>query len=323
MIDSMRTIIASIIVVFSLVASPALAQFGTNSFTSPQKEIELKPSYPQPGEEVTATLNDYSGGAYGSSITWLFNGKEVNDATNQRQVILTTDINGKTQTITVVLNKPDGTKEVLEKVIKPKYLDIILEPQTRVPDFYDGRSLPSIGSQVNATAIIDGQLGSSNLLYLWRLDQTVLQGGPLRGGNRVSFTTPRGNQVILSLHVTELNGAVVASRSIMLPIVRPEIKFYEISTLFGIKKRAASSLSLIGNSATIKAEPYYLDSRVYNFPDIKEWYINKDIVDDVGNNPYEVTIQRLGDTGVSNLRFHVRDTKQVLQGADATMKINF
>lgn len=319
----MRAVYASIIVILSLVASPVLAQFDAGSI-APQLEIELKPPYPKPGEEVVATLNDYSGGAYGASITWVFNGRTVTEATNQRQVTFVAGKSGVTESISVVLSKPNGTSETLRKEIVPTYLDIIVEPQTRVPDFYQGRALPSVGSVVNATVLIDGALGASNLMYTWRVDREVVNGGPLRGGSQVTFVAPRGSGGVLSLQVNRLDGTTVANRAVLLPTVSPEIHFYEVSTLFGQShKTVADSFALIGNSATIKAEPYYLDTRVYNNPTISEWQVGGQDAGQVNGSPYEVTVQRVGLTGASNLRFHVRDTKQVLQGADASMQINF
>ena len=214
---------------------------------------------------------------------------------------------------------------IVRATIKPVYLDVIFEPQTRVPDFYQGRSLPSIGSLVNATALLNvGSTNNSQFVYTWQINRQVIEGGPIRERNQVSFEMPMGNSAILSLRVTDLNGNVLANRAILLPSVEPRISFYEVSPLFGINQKPFdTNLPLIGNSVTVQAEPYYLDSRVYNDPDIKEWKINNTPSNYTGGNPYQVTLQRAGESGVSRLNFHVRDTTQVLQGAEANIQINF
>ena len=74
---------------------------------------------------------------------------------------------------------------------------------------------------------------------------------------------------------------------------------------------------------SLKAEPFNLDSRVYNNPDVSEWELNGQTTSNGGGNPYEVTIQRTGETGSANLNFHVRDTPQILQGAESNIRINF
>lgn len=321
----MRILIIACFTTLSFVASPAWAQFNANSFTNPDLSIVIEPAFPRPGETVTATLNDYRGGVFGSSIDWYLDGTSIPDAANQRHTTLTAGAAGKTQTIEIVLTKPEGGKTVLNTSLKPVYLDIVVEPQTHVPDFYLGRPLPSLGSTVNVTALISGEdPHNPNLMYTWRLEQTVLEGGPIRGRNQVSFVTPMGKELVLSLQVSRTDGTVLARRAVLIPSVTPEIHFYEVSSLFGMSNRALNqSVPLIGNSVTVRAEPYHLDSKTYNSPSIHEWKINDRQTKNSGGNPYEVTLQRTGSNGVSNLEFHVRDTAQILQGAEADIDINF
>lgn len=312
-------------VVINLVPTFVFAQLDANSITNPELSIEIQPEFPRPGEPVTATLNDYNGGAYGSDVSWVLNGQELINFKNQRQAFLIAGTEGKQQVLEVVLSKPSGVKMVINKIIKPVYLDVVIEPQTRVPDFYLGRSLPSIGSIVNATALINGgSFRSSDLVYTWRINREVIEGGPIRGRNQVSFTTPIGSDSILSVQITEPSGAIVANRAIALPSVEPEIYFYEVSALFGVgHKPIIGDFSLTSNSMIVRAEPYNLDSRLYNNPTIHEWRVDNTPSTSVTSNPYEVTLQRgEGLKGTTNLQFHVRDTVQLLQGAKASMRIN-
>ncbi len=224
-----------------------------------------------------------------------------------------------------MLSKPGGGREVITTVIRPVYLDIIVEPQTRVPDFYLGRALPSIQSMVNVTALVNDGRFRNDLVYTWRVNRKVLEGGPIRAQNKMSFEMPMGNEAILSLTVTEPTGRVLARRATFIPSVSPELRFHSVSSLYGVNTRAITGeYIMIGNSTTLRAEPYYLDSRVYNDPDVAQWQVNNIAAGNVGSNPYEVTIQRVGLPGVSTLNFHVRDTtRQVLQGADDSIQIRF
>jgi hypothetical protein len=325
MIVCMRTLAILFFVILGLSATPALAQTDANSFIGTQLQIELQPKFPQPGEDVTATLNDYSGGVYGSSIAWMIDGVEVPGATNQRSITFVAGKNGSTQVLEIILSVPLEDVVVIKKDIKPIYLDIIIEPQTRVPDFYLGRSLPSIGSQVNTVALLgDGDGDTSQYTYTWIVDRKVIEGGPLRGGSRVSFTMSMGKSVVLSLSVSDMSGKTIAGRSLLIPSVKPEVHFYEVSTLFGMSyKPFNTSVPIIGNTVTVQAEPYYLDSQVFNSPDITTWKVDSITSNSNTGNPYQVTLQRVGETGESNLGFHVRSTKQLLQGVEANININF
>lgn len=317
-------VIAAIFISFS--PQLTLAQLDINSLTAPDIAIEIEPEFPRPGEKITATINDYGGGVYGSSITWVLDGQVIPEAENQRSATLTAGAAGSAQAIEAVLTKPTGGKEILRKIIRPIYLDIIIEPQTRTPAWYLGRSLPSIGSVVNATALVSAGAGVRNpdLVYTWQVNRKVIEGGAIRGRNQISFATPMGDSAILSLQVTELNGTVLARRAIFIPIVNPSVAFYEVNSLYGMKQHTIKdSLTITGNSATVQAEPYNLDLRVYNNPDIHEWEINGKNAGNVGSNPYEVTMQRVGTQGVSKLNFHVRDMEQILQGAQNSVQINF
>lgn len=316
------------IVISLFIGAPSitLAQFDASSLTAPQLQIELQPEHPQPGEEVTATLNDYSGGGYGANVTWVLDGEVIPNASNQRSVRVTAGAVGEVQTIQAILDTPNGRRQSLAASIAPLYLDIIIEPQTRVPEFYAGRALPSLGSMVNATALLSDETGflDPDLVYTWRLERQVLEGGPIRGRNQVSFSVPMGKQLIFSVEVARPTGEVIARRAILLPSVRPTLHFYEVSSLLGQRTRALQdTLQISGNSATIQAEPYHLDIRTYNNPDIAEWEIDGTRTTTGGGNPYEVTLQRTGAGGGAEVEFHVRDTAQVLQGARGDLEVNY
>jgi len=320
----MRLFFILSLILLNTSALTASAQISAQGIATPELSLVVEPDFPRPGESVTVTLNDYGGDAYGSNITWLYNGQVVDEADNRRSVVLTAgELGGETK-IEAVLNKPSGRKDVLSTIIKPIYLDIIIEAQTRVPDFYLGRALPSIGSMVNATALVNDGSFRTDLVYTWRLDRQVLEGGPIRGRNQVSFATPRGDTSVLTVQATEPNGNVLARRSIFVAAVLPTISFHEVSTLFGVRKTPIDNeLILVGSTATIQAEPYNLDIRIYNNPDIAQWKINNSLSQNQGGNPYQITFQTTGFAGPADLSFQVRDTTQVLQGARDNIQVKF
>jgi hypothetical protein len=134
------------------------------------------------------------------------------------------------------------------------------------------------------------------------------------GASVINFTVPQGSTAVLSLQVSTGKGVVLAKRTISVPVVKPELYFYEVNPLFGILPRAIDrSFNLIGNGATLRAEPYYLDSLVFNNPSILNWKINRDIASP-DSNPYEITLERTGYPGDAALEFEVRSTTQLLQG---------
>ena len=315
----MRSIFfASLLFIF-----PLFSYAQVDSLIDTGLSVAISPSYPSPNQSFTAELNDYGGGAFGATIDWYYNDSRLEWAFNQRSVSLTAPDAGGEAKLRIVLTKPDGTSEVILRTITPYYLDIILEPQTRVPSFYKGRALPSVGSTVNATALLStDQILSTDYLYTWRINDTVIQGGPLRGGSRIAFQMPIDTYSTLSLTVSKLDGGIIARRVITVPAVMPKLLFYEVSTLYGMLEQALKNpFSLLGDSATVRAEPYYLDSRVFNNPSVIEWKIDGYKVES-GNNPYDITLERTDAGGTAKLNFRVQSTVMLLQGVKGEFVIN-
>lgn len=328
----MRTLTILCFVIWGLISTPVFAQndmglfnnLNTGSFFNSKPTITLYPANPQPGEEVTANLTFYEKEFYGSSLTWFLDGEKIPNSKNQLEVKIVAGENGTTQNIDVVMSPVEGEKTVISEQINPLWLDIILEPQTHVPEFYQGRALPSVGSLVVAKAIVsDSSLDKSKLMYEWKINSTVLGTGATRGQSGVIYETPIGSRSTLSLKISDLDGNVIASRAISVPSVKPKVQFYKVNTLLGINNQTIDeTLYLVGNSVVVRAEPYNLDSRTYNNPDIHEWKIDNKESEGAGQNPYEVVLEKTTSEGRASLQFHVRNTKEVLQGAKASIEIN-
>jgi len=322
----LRVLLIALVILFPSAAA-VTAQFDASQFgQTPQISITLNPNNPSPGELVTASLDDYSGGVYGSEITWFYDGQVISGATNQRQIQFVAGDAGTDTAVEATLSLPTGGTQTLQEIISPVYMDIIIEPQTRVPDWYAGRALPSLGSQINATVLLnDGSfIDPQSVVYTWRVNNKVIEGGPIRAGNRVAFPTPRGGAVTVSVTATTPAGETIASRVINVGIVLPELSFYEKHTLYGMKSSPiTANTPLIGSILTLQAEPFFLDTRVYNNPDLAEWEINRVRTDNGSSNPYEITLRSSGGNNSTNVNFHVRSLQQISQGSEESITINF
>lgn len=299
---------------------------GITDSLAPQSTLVVDPPYPAPGEVVTVSVNDYASQSFGAGITWTYDGETIPASVNERSVEVVAGALGSTGIIEATMVPTVGSPEVIRAEINPIYLDIIVEPQTRVPDWYLGRPMTSIGSQVNVTALVnDGSLlDPSQLVYTWQVNRQVLDAGPVRGRNKMSFDTPRGAFTNLSLSVSRVGGEIIASKIIRFESVAPTMSFYEQHSLYGSRLFPVSnSLSIIGNAVTVQAEPYYLDTRIYNNPDVSDWEIDSVRTDNGSSNPYEITLQRAASSGDTMVGFHVRSLQEILQGVEDNIRINF
>ncbi len=302
----------------------ALGQFDGGIIPS-GATLELNPQNPAPDSPFSVTINDYSVPGQTSSIIWRVDGQVIVEAENSRRIDLTSKGSGEATVVEATLGRSGGGNIVIKQTVTPLYLDVIIEAQTRSPGFYTGRSLPSVGSTINATAILSSNLAPSDLVYLWEAGDKVIDGGPLRGRNRISATVPSGQVFLIKVEVRKTNGDFVASRLVQVRTFSPEIYFYEKSSLYGVNNKPISSFGLIGASATIVAEPYNLDIKTFNSPPLLVWEVDGKETSTTLGNPYEITLARPEGvaSGASAINFHVRNLTNLLQGAKGSFRINF
>lgn len=299
-------------------------EIADNNLMGSNATLLLQPSYPEPFEIVSISLEDFRSSSRSNTIEWYRNGEIIAEFSNQREIAIEVGDIGSSNLFEAVLTNENGVKEAVRTSINPIYLDIIIEPQTHIPDFYRGRAIPSTGSIINATALLEGiSTNANNLLFTWQVNNAILHGGSIRGGSFVSFPMPRGSLSDIIITVSDLKGTIIAKRAFSISSTQPKLLFYEINTLYGTTLHPINTLNLIANTATFRAEPYYIDSQVYNQPDISEWEIGREVTSPT-SNPYEVTLQRTdAGNGRVPVSFHVRSTDNVLQGVESAFTLQY
>ena len=300
---------------------PVQAQLPTNfsGAGAYQPELTFRPMTPEPGEEVTVKIGNFVSALQGSEINWTVNRIPLEDFKNQTEIIIRAGEVDELVMVTARLQTLSGDSVTASGEVTARYLDIIIEPQTHVPEFYTGRALPSVGSQVNVTALLNG-IVDSQYVYTWRVNDAVVGNIGGRGQYTTQFEMPLDSRPILSLDVFTLTGKLYASKSVIVPNVQPFIRFYEVHNLYGLSDKSYDSLILNGNSATLRAVPYFLDSRVYNNAPNAVWSVGNQPVGTNGN-PYELTIERTGETGRVSLNFNLRSTTALLQGVSGSLPV--
>jgi len=301
------------------------AQF-LDTFNEQRVVLNANPQFPSPFERVTIDLDDYSLGVAGSRITWEIDGVEQVELRNSRTIAAIAPDVGQEKRVRVRVTTPSNEVYTATYLIRPLYLDIIIEPYTFAPSWYQGRPLPSHGSQVLLTALLhdeNGLLNPGNYTYVWTLENRVLNRGGIRGGFQQTITVPYGMNILLGLTVADARGQTIARRLITFPSVSVDLQFYEVNELFGLSHLAiGNSISMFGNSMTIRAVPYNLDTQVQNSQLFTEWRVDNRRQAVGAQNPFEITIVRSG-FGQSRVNFKFRHLESLLQGGDRTIIVNY
>lgn len=296
-----------------------------NTTTGEQISIGLDPQFPAPGDTFIASLDDYSISSFGATIVWSLNGEELAEFRNSRTATLVASTVGKKIELAVTIYGQNGLTYTAKQDITPRYLDVIIEPITYAPAGYAGRPLPIFGSRVLLTALLhdkNGLVDHTQYTYSWQVEDTYIDGGPIKGKYKNLITIPHGSNILITVEIKDNNGTSVARRLFTIPSVEIDTQFYEINPLFGMSEKAiADDYRLLSNSSTIYAIPYNLD--LYASPEIQniEWEINGRRVDP-GTNPYQITVSSFGDTS-ARLQFKIRNVIDLLQGDDKTVNVSF
>lgn len=295
---------------------------------STQQRLSLvaNPAYPAPNQSVTISLDDYSINSVGAVITWLLDDVIDHNFDNQRSIKITAPASGSTMTVAVTLQLPSGANISTSMVIKPIQIDIIVEAQTQVPVDYKGRSMPIQRTPITATALVfNGQSAApATYSYRWSVDRQVVNGGPVRGQSRFTFTPPLRRLVPITVEVFDTAGAQIGQYSVEVPLIEPEIHFYEKNPLRGATNVALSKTAILtGSEMTLLAQPYYFSQNIPMSDLLYIWKVNETIISQTEQMNNEITIQSPGRTGSGVLELQVRNPQEILQIVTRKLRINY
>ena len=293
---------------YFLFCLPASAQMGIGAEGF---SLDVRPSLPEPHMPVTISLNDYSVNAISAEVFWSVNGRLQEDSKNARSITLETGDLGEKNTVEVTLRRGDGTELRASTVIEPTVVDLVLEADTYVPSFYQGRALPGRTSMLHATAVVHDSTGllDTAYTYRWTLGQEVLFGGAVKGKNTVSFAMPLYSKT-LTVEVIGPEGKVIARKSMTPTGVQPELYFYEWSPLRGLYQDAISgAFPLIGEENTIYGEPYFVNTSPTSANANVAWNIGGQVVSSDPESARAITVTRdlLGTGDTIELQILTRD----------------
>lgn len=142
-------------------------------FAGSEAAITLEPKNPTPYTSVNATLVSYLFNVNTANITWSSNGKELLRGVGVKKLTLKTGSAGSQIPLRVKAVTANNEIYEVSIAVTPESVDIIYEtPESYVPTFYEGRSLPGEGAVVRFVAMPNiserGQIISpSSLSYSW------------------------------------------------------------------------------------------------------------------------------------------------------------
>lgn len=198
-------------------------------------------------------------------------------------------------------------------------IDLIIEANTYVPYFYQGRREPAAGSSLRATALT---LGASIIptSYLWEVGgQKFTSSVPY-----LDFVMPQiSGDLLISVTAVDVSGRRLGSASQSIRPATPKVLFYENNELRGLSQIAiGESLPLIGNAISVRAEPYFFGVRSLISGATGTWGVRGiDVV--VDTNWREVALLRREgeDYKKTNVQLDVRNRNNLSEGISGSFEL--
>jgi hypothetical protein len=261
MIQRFATLVA-LLVVLCVCSAPSSA------FAAGDASISIEPENPNPYSVVTLTLVSYSFNVNTATIIWSAGNKTLLAGTGEKKLSLRLGAVGERATIHVRASTATGETYDADVSITPASVDLVYEtPESYVPPFYEGRSLPGEGANVRITALPSiqssgAQLPPSSLSYEWYISGELIDSAS--GAGKQSALLPLdylNSSTDIKVRVSSPSG-VTAENSVtifphqVLPLtyVHDEVLGTDHSQL--ISRRFESTQPF-----TIALEPLYLSTK--------------------------------------------------------------
>ena len=200
-------------------------------------------------------------------------------------------------------------------------VDLLMDSDSYVPPFYQGRALPSAGAHIRLQAIpnfkrADGSLiPSSSIVFTWRQDDRVV--GTESGLGKSSIVLPA--EILYGTSNIEVDaraedGSRYGSALLSVPSQEPQLVLYEDSPLLGLMfyRALGVSTNIPESEMTFAVVPYF--AHITGPDDARlayQWSVNGSPVAPAPSNPSELTLSAKGSDGSASLALSVTQTDDI------------
>jgi len=295
--------------------------------------LSSSPENPKPNQNTTLSLESSSINIDSSVIRWYVNGDMKKEGVGEKVLIVKTGESGDLLNIMTEITTSDGRFFEQSLDINPSQVDIIVEASSYTPALYKGRAYFVSQGKVKIIAIPDivingKKVETKDLNFKWKRNETVLGDSSGAGKNSIKIegTIPI-KDIYIDLDVMDSSGKIIDSESIVLGPNKPQILFYESSSLYGVlSNKAMTADSSLGNKEEIKivAKPFFFDITSPTTNETKySWSVNGQSVV-LGGNRNEVILKQTG-TGKGNIvvKLKIENLFRIFQFAESSFNLQF
>lgn len=292
--------------------------------------IKMSPQYPGPNSNVNISIESFSTDLDTSKITWSAGGIVRKTGMGIKDFSLQTSASGKSVTVSILIEPQIGASFIKTVLIQPGEVDLLWQGKTYTPPFFKGRTLWSNQGQIILLAIPHTSdengipLKSSNLIYKWSEDGTVL--GNLSGTGKNSITlTDSVLSLPQTITVEVLSDAntVVGRKSIRLASITPSVLIYEDSPLYGplFNREVGEKFVLSSQEVSFSAFPLFFSTISQAEPSISYSWGTNSTSEQPGNR---ITFRAPeSGSGSSNISLKIDNISKMLQSTQRNFLVQF
>ncbi len=286
-----------------LYAGVAMAQFDlpTNQLPNlnmkPTLSLTSDPLTPQPNSIITATANLLGiTNVNNSNYTWFLNSVKQKEASGPNKNILTFQVGdlGAVYKVSVSILTPSGDNLSDSISLIVSDFDLTWSASSQAPASYKGKLLPTQNSIIGVSALsfiywpgTKTLINNNNLIFNWRVDDNLSAGNSGIGKSDFLFKVNdyAGTDKSIRLEIKTPDNAVSLSKSVTIPIVRPQTLIYFADPKTNLPYGAAlKNLIIKSINSNFIAQNYF-----FNAPskDLKwQWFINNQEVISKDEKPW-------------------------------------
>lgn len=269
--------------------------------------LRTAPQRPSPGDTVRFTVQSALFDLPTSNISWYVNDELVLEGVGVSGVDVIAGPLGSETLVRVEVRK-EGAAATASGAIRPTEVDLLWEGVTYVPPFYQGRALPSAGSNIRLFAVPRFQVPGTNsfvspneLFYTWRKNNKIIQSASGKGWHSVVMEGPVlfGSDTI-SVEVRTADNMLVGGASTRITSVEPSLVLYEEHPIQGTlyHKAIQGDATLPEVEATFSAVPYFAPAQNPNSSLLLyNWRVNNVPVKNNPSQPGTITLNATGSSG--------------------------
>lgn len=299
---------------FWLTPNPAAARV-----TITDERLDVSPATPVANDTARVYFINPATVPAGSTVRWFVDGVEQTDAANSRDVSVPTKNIGEVTEVRAVLATPAGVQETLTVTISPVRIDLVVGANSRTPRFYLGRALPTGGSSISVNALVFGA-GAGPFTYEWRVNGQARTNQVGNTGSMITFTPGLDSEMFVEVFVYSGPDLVAVARE-RIPLLSPEIHFYEANPLRGVLHNALRSpYYLLNDEITLRAEPFFFSGSASDYKIV--WEIeNQTAIPD--EDPLEMTITKTASGGSATIEASLLNITNYAERASAQLEVTY